>query len=51
MRFRGERKRNPHPVPLPRRGGIRDGKVEGNEVKIFFFTHTPLLLATFKGGV
>jgi len=26
--FRGERKRNPHPVPLPRRGGISDGKRE-----------------------
>ena len=24
--FRGERKRNPHPVPLPRRGGISDRK-------------------------
>ena len=28
--FRGEGKGNPHPVPLPGRGGIRDGKVEGN---------------------
>jgi len=27
--FRGERKRNPHPVPLPRRGGYSDGKRMG----------------------
>jgi len=27
--FRGERKRNPHPVPLPRRGGIWRRKGEG----------------------
>ena len=27
--FRGERKRNPHPVPLPRRGGMWGRKGEG----------------------
>ena len=33
MRFRGERKRNPHPVPLPRRGGVvtsRERRKRGN---------------------
>ena len=34
-RFRGERKRNPHPVPLPRRGGVvtsRERRKKGNVV-------------------
>ena len=33
--FRGERKRNPHPVPLPRRGGVvtsRERRKKGNVV-------------------
>ena len=35
MGFRGERKRNPHPVPLPRRGGVvtsRERRKKGNVV-------------------
>jgi len=43
--FRGERKRNPHPVPLPRRGECGDGKSKETTL----FTHTQLSLATFKG--
>ena len=31
------------------KGGIRDGKVEGNVVKTSLFSHTQLSLATFKG--
>ena len=33
--FRGERKGNPHPVPLPRRGGVvtsRERRKKGNVV-------------------
>ena len=49
MRFRGERKRILTPSLSQGEGECSDGKVEGNVVKIFFFTHTQLSLATFKG--
>ena len=36
---------------LPFKGGIRDGKDEGNVGKIFFYTHSRLLIVTYSANV
>ncbi len=46
--FRGERKRILTPSLSQGEGECGDGKGEGNVVKIFFFTHTPLSRGTYK---
>ena len=45
--FRGERKRILTPSLSQGEGECSDGKVEGNVVKMFFFTHTPLSRGTY----
>ena len=46
-RFRGERKGILTPSLSQGEGECSDGKVEGNVVKMFFFTHTPLSGGTY----
>ena len=48
MGFRGERKRILTPSLSQGEGEYSDGKVEGNVVKIFSFTHTPLSRDTYS---
>ena len=44
--FRGERKRSPHPVPLPRRGGMYGRKIKRNTPLL---TYSPLADFRSKG--